>query len=81
MVKAADILNAFVMVLNREKIWTVIHPEIGDNAGKFTIIVRALYSLKSAGATFRSCLAQCMQELGYESCEADLNLWMKPETM
>ena len=47
-VKSADVLNAYMMVCNREKIWTILGPKFGDNAGKFAIIVRA--SLKNAGA-------------------------------
>ena len=34
-VKAADVLN--------EKMWTVLGPEFGDDAGKCAFIVRALY--------------------------------------
>ena len=74
-VKAADILNAY-MAPNQEKIGTVLGPNFGDNVA---ITVRALYSLKSAGASFRAHLAQCMQELGYQSCNADPDLWMKAE--
>ena len=44
------------------------------------MIVRALYGLKSAGAAFRAHLASCMRELGYTSCKADPDLWLKPET-
>jgi hypothetical protein len=41
--------------------------------------VRALYGLKSAGASFRN-HADCMQHLGWESCKADHDLWFKPKT-
>ena len=51
-VKEADVLNAYVMAPNREKIWTVLGPGFGDNAGKSAIIVQALYILKSSGALF-----------------------------
>ena len=57
----------------------VLGPEFGINADKFVIIVRAKYSLKSTGASFRAHLAQCKQALGYKSCDADPDLWMKPE--
>ena len=67
------------MAPNREKIWTVLGPEFGDDADKSTIIVRVLYTLKSAGASFRAHLAQSMQELWYQSCDADHDLWMKAE--
>ena len=38
-------LNAYVMIPSREKIWTELGPEFDDDAGKFTVIVRALYGL------------------------------------
>ena len=43
-----------------------------------TIIVHALYGLKSAGASFQRHLASCMRILGYKSCMADADLWFKP---
>ena len=78
-VKAADVLNAYVMAPNQEKIWTVLHPEFGYDAGKSAVIVRVLYGLKKVGASFRVHLAQCLQGLGYCSCNADPDLWMKAE--
>ena len=62
-----------MMVPNRDKIWTVLSPEFGDNADKSAIIVRVLYGLKSTGDSFRAHLVKCMQELGYKSCDADCN--------
>ena len=78
-VKAADVLNAYVMAANNDKTLTVLCPEFGDNAGKSATIVRALYGLKCTGASFRAHLAECMGKLGYQSCDADPNLWMKAE--
>ena len=63
-VKAAKVLNAYMIASNRELIWTILGPEFGDDAGKSVIIIRVLYGLKSADALFRSHLAQCMHELG-----------------
>lgn len=76
-VKAGDVLNAYLTATNTEKIWTVLGPEWGPDRGKRAILVRALYGLKSAGASFRSHLGACMRELGYESCKADPDLWYK----
>jgi hypothetical protein len=67
-VKAADILNAYISALIKEKVWCALGPEFGPDAGKSAIIVRALYGLKSAGAAFHAHLADCMQHLGYTSC-------------
>ncbi len=58
-----------------KKIWTVLGPEFGKDAGKRAVIVRALYGLKSAGAAFRAHLAACMREIGFTSCLADPDLW------
>jgi hypothetical protein len=41
----------------KEKVWTVLGPYVGDNAGKRALIVRVLYGLKSARAAFRNHLA------------------------
>ena len=54
-------------------------PKFAKVAGKTAVIVRALYGLNSAGAAFISHLAKCMETLGYKSCKADPNLWLKPE--
>ena len=78
-VEAANVLNTYVMATNHGKIWTVLGPEFGDNFGKSAIIVRASYWLKSAVASFKAHLAQYMQELGYQSCDADPNLCMKAQ--
>ena len=67
-------MNAYVPAPNHEKIWTVLAPEFGDDAGKSAVIVRVFYGLKSVFASFRTHLAQCMQELGYHPCDANPDL-------
>ena len=47
---------------------------VWDNAGESVIVVRALYGLKIADASFWAHLAKCIQELGYWSCDADPDL-------
>jgi hypothetical protein len=79
-VKAADILNAYISAPIKEKVWCVLGPEFGPDTGKSAIIVRALYGLKSAGAAFHAHLADCMRHLGYKSCPADPDLWLKEMT-
>jgi hypothetical protein len=76
-VKMADIENAYLTAPITEKVWTVLVPEFGDDAGKGALIVRALYGLKSAGSYFRNHLAECMKHLGWHPCRADRDLWMK----
>ena len=67
-----NILNVYVQALVTE-VWTTLGPEFGKDARKIA------YGLKSAIAAFRSHLARCMESLGYESCQADHDLWLKPE--
>jgi hypothetical protein len=60
-----------------EKVWCIVGPEFGEDAGKKALIVRALYCLKSAGAAFRNHLTECMKHLGWKYCRADRDLWSK----
>jgi hypothetical protein len=56
-----------------------VGPKFGSDAGKIAIVMCALYGLKSAGASFRNHLADCMTHLGFTPCLADPDLWMRPE--
>jgi hypothetical protein len=73
-------LNAYTTAPVTKKVWTVLRPEFGSNAGKSAVIVRTLYDLKSASAMFRMHLASFMHQMGYTSCKADPDLWYKAET-
>ena len=55
----------------------VLGSYFGTDAGKSTVIARALYGLKSAGASFQNHLADCMKHMEYMSCPADPYLWTK----
>jgi hypothetical protein len=52
-VKAGDFQNAYLTAPVTEKIWTRLGREFGTDCGKKAVIVRALYGLKSAGASFK----------------------------
>ena len=78
-VQCGDVMNAYITAPVREKIWTILGPEHGEEEGKKAIIVRALYGLKSSGAAFRAHLYECMEALGYTSCLADPDLWYKTQ--
>jgi hypothetical protein len=75
-VNMADIENAYLMAPITDKVWTVLGPEFGDDAGNRALIVRSLYGLKSTGASFRNHLAECTKRLGWNPCRADRELWM-----
>jgi hypothetical protein len=78
---SCDIGNAYINAPCREKIWCVAGPEFGpEDEGSVLIIERALYGLKSSGAAWRAMLAQTMRDLGYKSCLADPDVWIRPQS-
>jgi hypothetical protein len=79
-VKMADTENAYLTAPITEKVWNVLGPEFGDDAGKRALILRTLYGLKSTGAAFRNHLAEFMKHLRWHPCRAGGDLWMKSET-
>jgi len=78
-VKVGNVLNAYITAPITEKVWTILGPEFGPGASKSALIVRALYGLKSAGAAFCAHLSSFMRQMGYTSCKADPDLWLKAE--
>jgi hypothetical protein len=51
-VKVGDVLNAYITVPVKEKVWNILGPKYGHDPGRSAITVRALYGLESAGAAF-----------------------------
>ena len=77
-IMAADIQNAYLTAPTSEHFYIICGPEFGsENLGKKAIVKRALYGTKSAGRDFRSHLRDCMDHLGYTSCKADPDLWLR----
>ena len=54
-VYAVDIGNAYLNVPCREKIWNIDGTEFGSDEGNAILIVRAIYGLKSSGASWGQC--------------------------
>jgi hypothetical protein len=64
-VKIGDVLNGYITVPITKKVWTVLGPKFGSDAGKSAIIMCALYGLKSAGAAVCShTIASFMHQMG-----------------
>ena len=78
---AADIKNAYLQAPASEKHYVICGSEFGlENVGKIALIRRALYGGKSAGRDFWNHLRNCMDFLGFESCKADPDVWMRRAT-
>ena len=52
-------------------------PEFGKNEGRYMIVVRALYGLKSSGAMWHRKLAENLRDMGFRPSKADYDLWMR----
>ena len=81
-VMAADIRNAYLQAPSSEKHYIICGPEWGlEHQGKRALIKRALYGGKIAGADFWHHLRSCMGDvLGFKSCRADPDVWMRKVT-
>jgi hypothetical protein len=75
-IMSCDHENAYLNAPCREKIWFEGSIECGEDQGKVCVVVRSLYGLKSAGAAFRSSLAQILRDVGYDSTNADPDVWI-----
>ena len=76
---ACDIQNAYFQAPSSEKHYVVCGPEFGlENVGKHAIIVRALYGGKSTGADYWRHVRSAMEEMGFSSCKADPDVWLRP---
>ena len=77
-VTAADIQNAYLQAPSSEKHYIICGSEFGlEHQGKVALIRRALYGGKSSGADFWKHLRSCMTHLGFTSCKADPDVWMR----
>jgi hypothetical protein len=76
-IMSCDLENTYLNAKCQEKIWFEGRLECGKDKGKVLIIMRALYGLKSAGASWRAALAKVLAGLGFESTKADPDVWIQ----
>ena len=61
-----------------EKHYIICGPEFGlENIGRIGVIIRALNGRKSAGAEYWRHVRTAMDEMGFSSCKADPDVWMR----
>lgn len=79
---ARNILNVCLQAPTLEKHCIVCGLEFGaENMGKQARIVLALHGGKMSGSRdFRNSLRLCANHLGFMSCKADLDVWMREAT-
>ncbi len=74
---AADIGNAFLYGTTKEKVFIVAGKEFGTDQGKWLIIDKGLYGLRSSSARFHEHLSNKLRQMGYSPSRADPDFWMK----
>jgi Reverse transcriptase (RNA-dependent DNA polymerase) len=78
---SADVQNAYLNAPTKERVYCIAGLEFGSaNVGRPVLIVRALYGLKSSGARWRDHMAATLRDAGFKSCQADPDMWMRPQT-
>jgi hypothetical protein len=70
--KSGNVHNAYLVTAPpNEKVAMICGLEFGVNQGQTALIERALYGLKSSGATYQNpSIASCMRHLGYYSLKS-----------
>ena len=79
-VLGGDIWNTYLNAPCAEKVHVTEGPELLDASiqGKTTVIVRALYGLKSASSSWRSHFCNTIVDvLGYKASKSDPDVFMK----
>ena len=77
-VLACDIGNAYLNAPCREKVWFVAGPEFGSRQGTVVRVVRALYGLKSSGASWRTMFNNTIRDMGFDPTVADPDVYRRP---
>ena len=78
-VLSCDVGNAYLNAPCREKIWFQAGRECGEDMGKVMIITRALYGLRTSGASWRQMLSDTLtsKEFGYFSSRGDQDVYLR----
>jgi Reverse transcriptase (RNA-dependent DNA polymerase) len=78
---AANLKGAYLNAPCRERVCFKVGKELGEDEGKWVVITRAIYGLKSSGAAWRSMFAEALSmKIGFKPCAADPDVWMRPAT-
>jgi len=73
---AMDIGNAYLKAETKEKVYIIARPEFGELEGHTLIIFKALYGLRTSGLCWHERFADCLQDMGFQPCKAEPNIWM-----
>ena len=72
---AADVCNAYLNGKTREKLYSQL--DYGKLKGKYLIIDKALYGLKTSAARWADAISETLYLLGFRASYADTEIWMR----
>ena len=73
----ADVGNAYLQALTKEKLYTVGGPEFEELQGHVLVMHKALYGTRSGGACRHDKLFDILHQMGFKLSKADPDRWMK----
>jgi hypothetical protein len=79
-VLVCDVPNAYLNAPTKERNYSNCGKEFGPNEGRQALIIRALNGMASSGARYRAHCAQVLRDMGFVSCHANQDVWMRAAT-
>ena len=73
----ADVGNAYLQALAREKLYIVGGPEFEELQGHVLVMYKALYGTRSGGACWHDKCFDILHHMGFKPSRADPDIWMK----
>ena len=73
----ADVRNAYLQALTKEKLYIVAGPEFEELQGHVLVIYKALYGTRSGGACSHDKLFDILQQMNFKPSKADCDIWMR----
>lgn len=77
-IMACDVTNAYLNAPAREKVWFVGGKDTGEDEGLVCVVDRAIYGLKSSGASWRNMLVKTILDFDFEPTRADPDVYRRP---
>ena len=72
----ADVGNAYLRALKKEKLCIVAGPEFKDLQGHVLVLYKALYGTRSGGACWHDKPFDILQQIDFKPSKADPDIWM-----
>ena len=73
----ADVGNAYLQALTREKLYIVGGPEFEELQGHVLVMYKALFGTRSGGACWHDKFFDILHDMGFKPSKADPDIWMK----